>query len=576
MRFARPLRPGLCLTLALCLPGHPGECRPASELVDLAAASGIDFVHENGMTGELYFAEMMGSGAALFDYDGDGDLDAYLVQGGPLERAAGDGEAPSDRLYRNDLQALPDGSRRLRFTDVTEASGLAALARGYGMGVAVGDYDGDGHEDLYLTNLGPNQLLRNAGNGTFRDVTAETGTGDALWGVPAIFFDYDRDGRLDLFVGNYVSWRLATHKPCRSPMGALDYCSPAAFEPEPDRLFRNLGPGKDGVTRFADVTARAMPDSEPGAALGALAADFDGDGWLDLYVANDGLPNQLWINRHDGTFHDDALLAGCSVNEKGEAEASMGVVAGDLDGDGDEDLFMTHLARETNTLYVNDGAGSFEDRSQESELGMPSWPHTGFGVGLLDYDLDGVQDLFVANGAVTLIEEQVRADSRLPLAQPNQLFHGLGEGRFEEVSDRAGEVFELLEVSRGVAVGDVDNDGDPDLLLSNNGGPARLLVAPATSTSPWVGLRLLDATATRPALGARAALHRREASPLWRRVATDGSYASSGDPRALFAPGAAEPTAVEVQWPNGARTRIVSPPPGGYITLIGPPAEGAE
>jgi hypothetical protein len=567
--------------LAAGAPAPAPAAEPAEEIfVDRAAEVGIDFVHTNGMSGELYFAEMMGQGAALFDYDNDGDLDAYLVQGAPLgegeaaARAAAAAKHPlplSDRLYRNDLEVRPDGSRVLRFTDVTEESGIARLALGYGMGVAAGDYDNDGWTDLYLTNLGPNQMLRNRGPGpdgvTFEDATAATGTGDPLWGVPAVFFDYDRDGWLDLFVGNYVDFRIATHKPCSSPAGALDYCSPSAFRPEPDRLFHNLG-ADGGGARFEDVTRRAGLHAEFGSALGAAAADFDGDGWLDLYVANDGNPNQLWLNQRDGTFENGALLGGCAVNEEGQPQASMGVVTGDLDGDGSEDLFLTHLDRETNALYLNDGAGMFEDRSQESGLGAPSWPYTGFGVALLDYDGDGWQDLFVANGAVTRIEEQVRAGEPYPLRQKNQLFRALGGGRFEETTARAGEVFALSEVSRGVAAGDVDNDGDPDVLMSNSAGPARLLIGQAGQGRPWLGLRLVGGDPPRDQLGARVALHRAGARTLWRHARTDGSYASAGDPRALFrlGDGAAVERAV-VRWPSGRVEEFRDLPLGRYTTL---------
>lgn len=562
---------------AVLAAGSPGAVLAEELFVDRAAAAGIDFVHFNGMSGELYFAEMMGAGAALFDYDGDGDLDVYLVQGTMLGEGKGTEDAVlpprhplplSDRLYRNDLEVRPDGTRVLRFTDVTEESGIARIARGYGMGVAAGDYDNDGHVDLYLTNLGPNQLLRNSGDGSFSDATEATGTGDPLWGVPALFFDYDRDGWLDLFVGNYVDFRIATHKPCSSPAGARDYCNPAAFEAEPDRLFRNRGPGPSGRVSFEDVTVRAKLQAEPGPALGAVAADFDGDGWLDLYVANDGQPNHLWRNRRDGTFENTALLAGCAVAADGQPQASMGVVAGDLDGDGSEDLFMTHLARETNTVYLNDGTGTFEDHSRESGLGLPSWQNTGFGAALLDYDNDGWPDLFVANGAVILIEEQVRAGEKLPLRQPDQLYRNLGSGRFEEVSERSGRVFELREVGRGVAVGDIDNDGDLDILVSNNGGPARLLINQVGQDRPWLGLRLVGGEPPRDLPGARVALHREGVRTLWSRARTDGSYLSACDPRVLF--GLGEGAAVKkvvVHWPSGRSEEFPPPPLGEYTTL---------
>lgn len=558
--------------LVLLVPASPGTSGAEEVFVDRAADWGLDFVHFNGMSGELYFAEMMGAGAGFVDYDGDGDLDVYLVQGTMLgkektiEDALFTPRHPlplSDRLYRNDLEIGPDGDRTVRFTDVTEASGIGALAHGYGMGVATGDFDGDGAPDLYLTNLGANQLLRNEGDGTFSDVTSDTGTGDPLWGVPAVFFDPDRDGDLDLFVGNYVDWRLATHKPCTSPAGALDYCSPSAFEPEPDRLFRNLGTG-----RFEDATESSGVHREPGAALGAVAEDFDGDGWLDLYVANDGMANRLWINREDGTFENDALLAGTAVNEEGQPEASMGVVTGDFDVDGDEDLFMTHLDRETNTLYVNDGSGFFEDRSRESGLAASSWRVTGFGVAVFDYDHDGWQDLYVANGAVTLIWEQVREGEKLPLAQPNQLYRGLGGGRFEEVTDRAGSVFRLSEVSRGVAVGDVDGDGDEDLLVSNNAGPARLLVNEVGRDQGWLGVRLQGGETGRDLVGARIRLRPGPHGTLRRRVRTDGSYASARDPRVLFGVGEdVSPKALEIEWPDGRSTRLASPVPGVYLVV---------
>jgi hypothetical protein len=558
----------------------------AELFVDRAAEVGIDFVHFNGMSGELYFVEMAGGGAALFDYDRDGDLDVYLVQGTML----GDGKTLAeatfepahplplvDRLYRNDLEVRPDGTRSLKFTDVTAESGI--VSGGYGMGVAVGDYDNDGWPDLYVTNFGPNQMWRNDGDGTFSDVTDATGTDDPRWSVPAVFFDYDADGWLDLYVGNYVDYRIATHKTCNTVAGLADYCGPRSYAPVPGRLFHNRGRGEGGVT-FEDVTAREGIAAEFGPALGATASDFDGDGRIDLYVANDGSANQLWLNRPgaDGRarFVNEALLAGCAVNEAGQPEASMGVIAGDFSGDGSPDLFMTHLARETNTLYVNDGSGLFEDRSQESGLGPPSWEGTGFGTALIDYDNDGWIDLFVANGAVTLIQEQVRSGEVYALKQRNQLYRNLGAGRFEEVpAATAGEELERMEVSRGVALGDVDNDGDSDLLLANNAGPARLLVNQVGQDRPWLGLRLVGGEPPRDQLGARATLYRQGAPPLVREARTDGSFASAGDPRVLFglgrpAGGAAAGHGVEkvrVRWPSGRVEEWTGLPTGAYTTL---------
>ena len=550
-----------------------GQTRDRDVFVDRAAETGLDFVHFNGMTGDLNFAEMMGQGAALVDYDGDGDLDAYMVQGNYLD----DGKKEpvifppkyplplTDRLYRNDSYLGPDGKLVVRFTDVTDRSG--DLGTGYGMGVTAGDYDNDGWMDLYITNLGSNQLLHNRGDGTFEDVTAKTGTDDNRWSVPAVFFDYDRDGWLDLYVGNYVDFRTATNKPCSTPEGARDYCGPSAFNPEPDRLFHNRGDGT-----FEDVTVSSKLATELGSALGATAADFDGDGWVDLYVGNDGMANQLWLNQHDGTFENGALLGGCAVNAMGQPEASMGVVTGDLDGNGTEDLFMTHLERETNTVYLNDGHGIFEDRSQQTGLGTPSWRFTGFGTALVDYDGDGLPDLFVANGAVTLLWDEVRAGDTYALHQTNSLYHNLGGGHFKEVTDQAGEFFKLSEVSRGVAMGDVDEDGDSDLLMANSAGPARLLFDQIAQDQPWLGLRLVGAPGgrggVRDMLGARAILTREGAPPLYREARTCGSYASSNDPRVLFGLGkGADVESVRLDWPDGTSEEWYGLEVGRYTTL---------
>jgi hypothetical protein len=384
----------------------------------------------------------------------------------------------------------------------------------------------------------------------------------------ALFVDHDRDGRLDLFVGNNVTFDYSGTKVCRSLTGVPDYCGPGAFPYQPDRLYRNR---PDGT--FEDVTSRAgLAAASPSPTLGAVAADFDGDRWPDLYVANDGEPNFLWRNQANGTFVELGQLAGCAVNRDGQSEASMGVDAGDYDGDGDLDLFMTHLIRETNTLYTNDGHGGFRDSTLVSGLGPPSLPFTSFGTRFLDYDNDGWLDLLVVSGAVTLLPGQVAAGDPFPLRQTKQLFRNLGphpEGvRFADVTGQAGACFRLSEVSRGAAFGDVDNDGDTDVLVVNNNGPARLLLNQLGSGSAWVGARLVGGASASDRLGARAAIVRGGRAALWRRGSTDGSYGSASDPRVLFGLGH-DPAydGFRVEWPDGSVEDFDATPVRLYATL---------
>ena len=539
---------------------------------DRARETGIDFVHFNGMSGAFHLGEIMAPGAALFDMDNDGDLDAYFVQGQMLGegKSLNDALMPpashvplplTDRLYRNDLEIHPDGTRTLQFTDVTEGSGLDV--RAYGMGVAAGDFDNDGRVDLYRTRLGANQLFRNNGDGTFRDVSRRAGVDDAGWGVSASFADIDRDGWLDLYVGNYVDYDPDNEERCLTLTGERDYCAPKSYAAAPDRLYRNRGNGT-----FEDVTAGAGTGREYGPALGVLAADFSGDGWLDVYVANDGQPNQLWINRQDGTFANRALLNGVAVNGAGGSEASMGVDLGDFDGDGDDDLFMTHVTTETNTLYANAGGGFFEDRSAMVGLGAPSMPYTGFGTAWADFDNDGWLDLLVVNGDVQVVESLAAAGDPFPLHQRNQLFRNLGGRGFEDLTGRAGPAFALSEVSRGAAFGDVDNDGDVDVLVANNNGPARLLINEVGQRHPWLGLRLVGGAGPRDMPGARVGVFRGEGPVLWRRARADGSYASASDPRVVVGLGAAgRVTAVRVAWPSGRIEEWTDVPVGQWTTL---------
>jgi hypothetical protein len=542
----------------------------ADLFVDVTESSGLDFEHFNGMSGALYFPEMMGAGVALIDYDGDGDMDVYLVQGHMLgsEHLKDAIFEPkhalplTDRLYRNDTKPAIDGAADLKFSDVTGTSGLSA--RGYGMGVAAADYDNDGDVDLYVTNYGPNELWRNKGDGTFEKVTDQAAVGDSRWSVSASWVDYDRDGWLDLYVGNYVDYSFENAKPCRSSTSARDYCSPKVYRPSADSLFRNLGDGT-----FVDASKSAGVGEALGGALGVIAADFNGDRWPDIYVANDGVANQLWMNQKDGTFTDEAILAGVGVNMDGSPEASMGVDAADFDGDGDDDLFMTHLARETNTLYINDGGGWFEDRTVAMGLANPSFASTGFGTAWVDYDNDGWLDLLAVNGAVTRIEDQVAAGDPHPLKQRNQLFRNQGNGSYKEVSSKAGAAFDTARVSRGAAFGDLDGDGDSDVVIANNAGPARVLLNNTDQNAGWIGLRLLTRDGRRDAYGARIRLDYGDGETLTRTLRTDGSYGSSRDPRVLFGLGARvdDNASLTIIWPGGNEESWNGLTPGRYHLL---------
>jgi hypothetical protein len=554
----------------------------ADWFVDRAAEAGLDFVHFNGMSGALYYAEHMGPGAALFDYDNDGDLDVFLPQGQmlgsgkKLEQALFPPRGPrpvKGRLFRNDLQVHTDGTRALRFTDATVESGLDATV--YGMGVATGDYNNDGCIDLYVTALGRNQLFRNNCNRTFANVSKESGADDTGWSASAAFVDYDRDGWLDLFVGHYVAYTPDRDTRCYSMAGTPGYCPPHVYAAEPSHLHRN---NRDGT--FSDVTGAAGLSREFGPALGVATADFNDDGWPDIYVANDGQPNQLWINAHDGTFRNTGLLSGTALSVEGEAKASMGVDAGDVDNDGDEDLFITELTGQGADLYVNDGSGLFTDQSVRSRLRFATLPFTGFGTAWFDYDNDGWLDILTVNGAVTAIEDQVKANEPFPLRQRKQLLRNVTGGGFEDVTARAGAIFQRASVGRGAAFGDLDNDGRTDVVVANNSGPAELLMNEFVNGNHWIGIRAVSAAdvgraepnprghAVRDAVGARVGIVRADGSTLWRRARAEGSYASANDPRVLAGLGRfATVTRVRIVWPDGRSEEWYDVPVDRYTML---------
>jgi hypothetical protein len=512
-----------------------------SWLKDVTAESGLSFSHESGAKGDRFLPEITGPGSAVFDANGDGRLDIYLANG----NVSLDGTAP-DPSIKNRL-FLQDETGR--FVDRTNYSGLGDT--GYAMGVAVGDVDGDGDPDVYIMNVGLDRLYRNNGKGRFEDVTADAGVSCAGWSCSAAFLDYDRDGRLDLFVTQYTVFDTRTQ--CAEQAGRKDYCGPKAYEAAVDILLHNEGGG-----RFRDVTRTAGISGSAAAGLGVSVADFNNDGWVDMYVANDGYANHLWINQQDGTFVDHAVILGAAYNMHGQPEASMGVVAADFDHDLKVDLFMTHLAAETNTYYRNLGSLGFNDMTGVAGLAAPSVASTGFGTVAFDLELDGDLDLLVANGRVLMGESA--ANTKMPVpwnhyVEPNQVFLGKASS-FESTVRHCASFTAPMDISRGLIAADIDSDGDLDVLVNNVNGPARLYRNDAPRQGHWLAIDALTAGSTGPAIGAEVVVQSGAVTRL-HTVGRSGSYVSSGPATAHFGLGAAaEYDHVTVRWPDGTRERF--------------------
>jgi enediyne biosynthesis protein E4 len=550
----------VCLALA-GLAGHSISATRARMFHDIAVEAGLTFHHVTGAAGDYFMPEIMGSGAALFDYDNDGDLDVFLIQGTTLDPdkkplfPPPPGVKPGNRLFQNMLSQ----TGKLQFVDVTERAGLSHV--GYGMGAATGDYDDDGFLDLYVTNFGHNVLYHNNGDGTFTDVTRDAGVDDARWSTSAAFLDYDADRLLDLFVGNYVDFTAKGNKRCYAPTGESDYCTPMAYKAVPSRLFHNLGNGK-----FIDVTESSGIGSSYGPALGVLCADFNGDGRTDIFVANDTAANRLWVNQGDGRFRETALEAGVAYSADGRAKAGMGVAAEDVDDDDTLTLLVTNLAREGATLFRGNGKGLFEEVTAQYGLAAPTFAFTGFGTNWFDYDNDGRLDLFIANGAVTIVES-LRAQP-YPYGQRNLLFHNEGKQRFHETSGVAGPAFQRIDVGRGAAIGDIDNDGAVDVLVTNNNGPVRLLHNDVGARQHWLQVRLEGTRSNRFGIGARVALLRDGEAPHRRRVHTDSSYLSASDVRVHFGLGErSDVRGLLVEWPDGSSETWDNVQPGNVVVL---------
>jgi hypothetical protein len=549
--------PAACLVLGAWLPPSGGAWLVPSggriqtagpRFVDETAKAGITFVHASGASPDKYMVETFGSGVAWIDFDGDGFVDLFFVNGAP---------GAANALYRNQGNGT--------FRDVTQGSGTAGDdTRSYKTGVAVGDYDNDGRLDLYITALGPNRLLRNVGKGRFEDVTANAGVagGANEWSTSTGFLDYDRDGDLDLFVVNYVDFRMDENPWCGSRQpGYRMYCNPTIFDGTADRLFRNNGDGT-----FTDVSKQAGIANPAGKGLGVVFCDFDRDADVDIYVANDLVRNFLYRNNGDGTFQDVAYAAGVGFDVNGKPQAGMGVDCGDVDGNGLPELFVTNFSEELNTLYENRGGGLFEDVSQKAGLGTGFLP-LGFGTKMFDFDNDGDLDLHVTNGHV--IDNVKLYQPKLSYEQKDLLYENIG-GRFKDVSDESGPALQAARVGRGLAVADFDNDGNVDVAISSLGGKAVLLRNTAPRHGNWLEIRAEGTRSNRFGLGATV------------RVQTPGllqvpeinnaaSYLSSSDIRLHVGLGdAASVQQLEILWPSGQRQTLTGVKANQILTVKEP------
>lgn len=510
------------------------EAKPTAPLfVDVTAKVGIKFVHTSGATPDKHMYETFGSGVAWIDFNNDGFVDLYFVNG-PTGAA--------NALYRNNGNGT--------FADVTERSGTGAAAhQGYKTGVAVGDYDNDGRLDLYVTSFGPNILFRNNGDGTFSDVTAKAGVAGGMteWSTSTGFFDYDRDGDLDLYVANYVDFRKDESPWCglRKP-GYRMYCNPTIFDGVPDRLFRNNGNGT-----FTDVSRETGIANPAGKGLGVVFCDFDRDADTDIYIANDLVRNFLYRNKGDGTFEDVAYAAGVGFDANGKPQAGMGVDCGDVDGNGYPELFVTNFSEELNTLYENRGDGIFEDVSQKAGLGSGFLP-LGFGTKMYDVDNDGDLDLHVANGHV--IDNIKLYQSKLTYEQKDLLYENVG-GRFKDVSDEAGPALQAARVGRGLAVADFDNDGYLDVVISSVGKRPALLRNQAARKGNWIQIRAEGSASNRFGLGATVRVQAGGRNQV-REISNVASYLSSNDTRLHVGVGDAKVAELEILWSSGRKQML--------------------
>ncbi len=517
------------------------------QFTDVTPQAGITFVHNAGKSGKKYLPETLGSGAAFFDADGDGWIDVLLVNGKDWTPR---GRRTTAALYRN--------NRNGTFTDITRGSGLDVEM--YGIGVAVADFDNDGLDDVYITALEGDRLFHNEGHGKFKDMTAASGIRNANFGTSAAWFDYDRDGKLDLFVANYVQWTQKGDLWCSLDGNVKSYCTPESYKGTSSKLFHNLGGG-----RFEDVTDKAGLGDKNSKSLGVTVIDFDNDGWPDLFVSNDTQPNKLYRNCGNGTFTEQGMSAGVAYGEDGVARGAMGVDWADYDRTGRSHLLVGNFSNQMLGLYHNEGNGLFVDEAPMSSVGRESLLSLSFGVFFFDYDLDGYPDILAANGH---IEEEIgRVQPKIKYQEPPLLFHNLSSKKFENVSGAVGVDFTKPMVARGAIYGDFDHDGDLDVLLTANNGPARLLRNDGGNKNKWISIRTIGTKSNRDGIGASVAIVS-ASGKQWNAVRSGSSYASQSDLALVFGLGQ-DPVvnSIEVAWPSGTKQKFSSVPVNQFLTI---------
>jgi hypothetical protein len=518
---------GVAWVAMLCNMARSGIVAPASvTFTDVTGQAGIEFVHNSGRTGQKFLPETLGSGAAWFDADGDGWPDLLLINSKDWTPRG-----------RKSLPALYHNNHNGTFTNVTAGSGLDVQM--YGLGVAIGDYDNDGRDDVYITALGGDHLFHNEGNGHFKDVTRESGLANSAFAASATWFDYDRDGKLDLFVANYVNWTQDKDIWCSLDGSTKSYCTPESYKGSSSKLYHNLGNGK-----FEDVTAKAGLADPTSKSLGVAVIDFNNDGWPDLFVANDTQPNKLYRNLQNGTFKEEGLTAGVAFGEDGVARGAMGVDVADYDRSGRQHLVVGNFANQMIGLYHNEGNGLFVDEAPRSPIGRSSLLSLTFGLFFFDYDLDGYPDIFAANGH---IEEQIgRVQPKIQYEEMPLLFHNVGAGKFQPIP-----AFSKPLVARGAAYGDFDQDGDLDILIATNNGPAYLYRNDGGNKNHWLQIRLNGTKSNRDGIGAIVKVGNQT-----QMVHSGSSYCSSSDLALTFGLGSEATASVEIQWPSGIHQKM--------------------